>query len=118
MSPVPFVNCFEVPAGREDEFLARWAEVNAYMRAKPGFVSHRLHRSLSPDARFRFVNYVHWDTVEDWQAAHDEGFRRLVSQPGWAGFTSTHALYEVVHEAAAEPPSQPGAVASPAQPRP
>jgi heme-degrading monooxygenase HmoA len=99
MGPVPFVNCFEVPAGREEEFLTRWSQVNAYMRTKPGFVSNRLHRSLSPQARFRFVNYVHWDTVEGWEAAHDDGFRRLVSDPGWADFTSTHALYEVVHEA-------------------
>lgn len=78
-------------------------------------LSHRLHRSLSPEARFRFVNYVHWDTVEHWQAAHDEGFRRLVSQPGWSPFTSTHALYEVVHEASAE--SSDGQAPA-AQPRP
>lgn len=109
MSPVPFVNCFEVPVGREDEFLARWTEVNAYMRAKPGYVAHRLHRSLSPDARYRFVNYVHWDSVEDWQEAHDDGFRRLVSQDGWAEFTSTHALYEVVDEATASSSNSPHA---------
>jgi heme-degrading monooxygenase HmoA len=115
MGSVPFVNCFEVPAGREDEFLDRWTEVNTYMRAKPGFVSHRLHRSLSPEARFRFVNYAQWDTVENWQAAHDEGFRRLLSQPGWAEFTSTHALYEVVHEATADSPD---AATPAAQPRP
>jgi heme-degrading monooxygenase HmoA len=99
MSPVPFVNCFEVPAGQEEEFLTRWGEVNAYMRTKPGFVSHRLHRSLSRDARFRFVNYVWWETAEQWQAAHDDGFRQLVRGPGWGPFTSTHALYEVVDEA-------------------
>ncbi|HEX3706428.1 MAG TPA: antibiotic biosynthesis monooxygenase family protein [Mycobacteriales bacterium] len=109
MSPIPFVNCFEVPAGQEDEFLARWTEVNDYMRAKPGYVGHRLHRSLSPEARFRFVNLAQWDTVEDCQAAHDEGFRRLVSQPGWAGFTSTQAIYQVVHEGTAESARSPHA---------
>lgn len=94
----PFINCFEVPAGREEKFLAMWREVNAYMRAKPGYVSHRLHRSLSADARYRFINYVHWDSVETWQAAHDDGFRELVTKPEWAEFTSTPALYEVVDE--------------------
>lgn len=101
MSSVPFVNCFEVPAGMEDEFFALWSEVNAYMRAKPGYVSHRLHRSLSPDARFRFVNCAEWDTAELWRAAHDEGFHRLLSNPAWQKFTSSASLYEVVHEAVA-----------------
>lgn len=98
MTAVPFVNCFEVPAGREDQFFALWSEVNAYMAAKPGYVSHRLHRSLDPDAHFRFVNYAEWETSEQWRAAHDEGFRQLLGQPEWADFTSTHALYEVIHQ--------------------
>jgi mannose-6-phosphate isomerase-like protein (cupin superfamily) len=96
MTAVPFVNCFEVPAGREDAFFALWQEVNAYMAAKPGYVCHRLHRSLSADAKFRFVNYAEWETTEDWRAAHDDGFRQLVSRPEWTEFSSTPALYEVV----------------------
>lgn len=97
MDAVQFINCFEVPAGREEVFFALWQEVNAYMSAKPGYVSHRLHRSLAPDARFRFVNYAEWETVDDWQAAHDNGFRKLVGQPEWVAFASSHSLYEVVH---------------------
>ena len=53
---VTLVNCFEVPAGREDEFLSMWQQVNTYMHGKKGYLEHKLHRSLSPDARFRFVN--------------------------------------------------------------
>ena len=102
---VPFMNCFEVPAGHEDTFLALWQQVNAYMAAKPGYVSHRLHRSLTPDARFRFINYAEWETAEHWRAAHDEGFRRLVSGPEWSEFSSTHALYEVVHAGEAADPT-------------
>jgi mannose-6-phosphate isomerase-like protein (cupin superfamily) len=97
MAAVPFINCFEVPPGREEAFFATFREVNGYMAAKPGYICHRLHRSLSPDARFRFVNYAEWETSEDWRAAHDEGFRQLVSRPEWAEFSSTPALYEVVH---------------------
>lgn len=97
MASVPFVNCFEVPAGREDDFFALWQEVNRYMAAKPGYLNHRLHRSLTPEARFRFVNYAEWESVEHWRAAHDEGFRALVSRPEWSGISSAHALYEVVH---------------------
>jgi len=95
---VPFINCFEVPAGREAEFLALWREVNTYMRAKPGYVSHRLHRSLSTDARYRFINYVHWASVDAWKAAHDDGFYALVQKAEWKAFTSTPALYDVVDE--------------------
>ncbi len=98
MSLVPFVNCFEVAPGREEAFLALWQEVNAYMAAKPGYLSHRLHRSLHDDARYRFVNYAEWETADQWKAAHDDGFRRLLSKPDWSEFTSTHALYEVVHQ--------------------
>ncbi len=105
MAAVPFVNCFEVPAGREDDFLALFREVNTYMAAKPGYVSHRLHRSLAPDAKFRFVNYAEWESAEDWRAAHDDGFRQRVSRPEWSDFSSTHALYEVVHSGGAAEPA-------------
>ena len=97
MPDVPFLNCFEVPAGHEDNFFALWQEVNAYMAAKAGYVSHRLHRSLAPEARFRFINYAEWESTEHWRAAHDDGFRQLVSRPEWSAISSTHALYEVVH---------------------
>ena len=97
MSNVPFINCFQVPAGREEVFFALWKKVNAYMQNQPGYVSHELHRSLAPDAHFRFVNYVLWESVDAWKAAHDEGFFALVNVPEWKEFTTTSALYEIVH---------------------
>ncbi len=98
MASVTLVNCFEIPAGREGEFFALWEQVNGYMKTKPGYLGHRLHRSLAPDAPFRFVNVAQWSSAEHYRAAHDEGFRALVSQPAWRGFRSQPALYEVVHE--------------------
>lgn len=98
---VRFVNCFEIPAGREEEFFLLWQEVNTYLGAKPGYLGHRLHRSLTADARFRYVNYVNyveWESAEHWRRAHDEGFRALVSRTEWTPFASTPALYDVVHE--------------------
>jgi heme-degrading monooxygenase HmoA len=96
---IKFINLFEVPEGRDEEFLAVWGEVNEYMRAKPGYVSHRLHRSTDPTARYRYVNYVEWESAEHWAAAHDDGFRVHAAKVYAAGFTSTPALYDVVHEA-------------------
>jgi heme-degrading monooxygenase HmoA len=96
---VTLVNCFDVPTGREDEFFAIWQEVNSYMRQKKGYLEHKLHRSLAPDAQFRFVNVARWASAEDFYAEHDEAFRALVSGPVWSGFRAHPALYEVVHEA-------------------
>lgn len=70
---VTFINCFEVPAGRDEDFLVLWGEVNAYMAAQPGYVDHRLHRAVSQQARYRFVNVAHWDSADAWRAAHDDG---------------------------------------------
>ena len=94
---VQFLNNFEVPAGQEEEFVRLWRQVNNYMVTKPGYLGHQLHRSLADTARFRFVNYVSWESAQHWREAHDDGFRALVAQPEWAPFSSTPALYEVVH---------------------
>jgi hypothetical protein len=37
-------------------------------------------------------------SLEDFNAAHDSGFRTLVGQPAWNTFKSFPTLYEVVHE--------------------
>src|SRR6476659_1104316 len=89
---IRFINCFEVPVGRDEDFLELWGAVNAYMQGKPGYVGHRLHRALSDDARYRFVNYVEWASAEYWQGAHDAGCRELVGRPGWEHFTTTPAI--------------------------
>jgi heme-degrading monooxygenase HmoA len=95
---VTFVNLFEIPAGRDDAFLALWREVNAYMRAKDGYLEHRLHRALADNARYRYANVAIWASPEKWRDAHDDGFRALIAHPGWAEFPSTPGLYDVVHE--------------------
>jgi heme-degrading monooxygenase HmoA len=98
---VTLVNCFQIPAGREDEFFSLWQQVNSYMRKKKGYLSHKLHRSLAADAQYRFINVAQWASKDDFDAAHDEGFRALVNQPTWQPFRSFPGLYQVVHEASA-----------------
>lgn len=99
--PVTLVNCFEVPAGREDEFFKLWQEVNEYMRVQPGYLGHKLYRALGPEASFRFVNVANWESAAHFRASHSDEFRRLVSRPEWSAFTSKPGLFEVVHEGAA-----------------
>ncbi len=101
MSAVTLINCFEVPAGREDEFFANFQQINAHMRAKKGYISHKMHRSLAPDARYRFINVVQWASLEDFKAAHDSNFLAMVNRPEWADFRSTPVVCEVVHEGSA-----------------
>jgi heme-degrading monooxygenase HmoA len=96
--PVTFINCFDVPEGRDEAFQALWEEVNAYMTGQPGYLGHRLHRSIGPGAGFRFINVAWWESAERWQQAHDDGFRRLVGKPEWAEFGHTPTLCEVVHQ--------------------
>ena len=45
-----------LPDGRDEVFRELWAETSRYVRAQPGFVSLRLHRAMTHDARYRFVN--------------------------------------------------------------
>jgi heme-degrading monooxygenase HmoA len=98
---VTFINCFEFPAGREDEFFELFKRVNAYMRSKPGYLGHKMHRALTADASFRFINVVQWASAELCLAAHDEGFRNMVSEPAKV-FQFRPGLYEVVHEREAD----------------
>lgn len=98
MTTIRLINCFEVPEGRDAEFLAGFRKVNDYMAAKPGFVGNRLHRALVPDARYRFINYVEWETAEHLDAARDAGYVELIKGVFAMGATSTHAIFEVVQD--------------------
>lgn len=39
------------------------------MKAQPGFIDAKLHRSLDENADFKFINIAHWETEEAWNAA-------------------------------------------------
>lgn len=99
---IRLINCFEVPEGREEQFLTLFREVNAYMVARTGYLGHQLHRARVPDVRYRFVNVVEWRSADDLAAARDERYRELVRGVLGAGFTSTHAIYDIVHERSVE----------------
>ena len=102
--PVTLINKFVVPPGRDERFVELWTEASNYFRAQPGYLSLRLHKAVSPDAQYRFVNVARWDSLEHFQAAHaTEEFRRVVTADGWEEFPSTPALYEVIVADDAEP---------------
>jgi heme oxygenase (mycobilin-producing) len=91
---VVLINAFEVPEGEDEAFLAYWEQTREFLSGQEGYLSTRLHRSLSPGAEFRFVNIALWESPEAFQAA--------TSQPGFATASAPfpfHAsLYNVVRE--------------------
>jgi len=105
VTDIIFINCFEVPVGREDAFLALWAEIDDYMLKKPGFQWRMLHRSLDSTTRLRYVNVAGWESAKLFDAAHDEEFRRMQSQRQWQEFPALPSLYTVEKETHAASPA-------------
>jgi heme-degrading monooxygenase HmoA len=91
-----------VPAGQEEEFFTRWREAAEELRHAPGFVSTRLHQSLDPQAKFRFVNVAEWESPQHFQAAvRTEAFQQIARK---MAFASSPALYRLAVEAEAFSP--------------
>ena len=53
--PVVLINVFEVPEGDDETFLDAWERSRAFLSTQEGYLSTRLHRSLSTSADFRFA---------------------------------------------------------------
>jgi heme-degrading monooxygenase HmoA len=95
--PIVLINCFTVWQQRDDAFHDIWFQTSAYFREQPGYRSLRLHRAVTPDARYRWVNVAQWASEADYQASHrTEEFRRLITQKGWDDFPNLPVLYKVV----------------------
>jgi heme-degrading monooxygenase HmoA len=92
---VVLINIFEVAPADDEDFLSSWEQARRLMRDRPGYLGTRLHRSLAPDAVFRFVNIAAWPSTAAFQAAIDDPAFRTATA-GIAG-RSHPSLYEVVH---------------------
>jgi len=96
MSPIVLINPFEVPQGQEEAFIKGWREAAEQLRQAPGFLSTRLHESLDPQARFRFINVAEWESPQHFQAAmSSEAFQQMRRHMPWTAYP---ALYRVVTE--------------------
>lgn len=94
--PVVLINAFELPPEESNKrFLAAWRPSRDFMAERAGFLDTVLHRSLEPDAEFRFVNLAGWRNPDSFRfAIEDPGFREAsVRIPG----RSHPGLYQVVH---------------------
>ena len=70
------------------------------MRRRPGFAGTRLHRALSPEARFGFVNVAEWESPRHFRAAVTSPEFAAMTRGGPQGYPS---LYEVVRTIEAGP---------------
>jgi hypothetical protein len=90
------INLFEGPSVVPDEdFVAWWVRARDFLNDRVGVIPTALHRSIRPEAEFRFVNVAQIPDVEAWQAAlADPGFpgREMPGRPH-------PGLYEVVADA-------------------
>jgi heme-degrading monooxygenase HmoA len=91
-SHVVLINLFEVPAEDDDAFIRGWEGARDFVQTQDGYIGTSLHRSLAPDAPYRFVNIARW--------ASAEAFRAAIGHPDFPGKAAPHpshpALYEVV----------------------
>lgn len=89
---VVLINAFEVPEAK-DAFLTFWERAADLLRRQAGFVGTKLHRAISPEPHYRFVNVAEWESPQHFQdAIGSEDFRHLSADaPPY-----NPALYEVV----------------------
>ena len=93
--PLVLINAFEVPEGREDEFIRGWDVTRDYLQTQPGYVDTALHQAVSPNPDFRFVNVGRWETPQAFQQAiQSQGFRE--ASQAVAAFRPHPALYRIV----------------------
>jgi hypothetical protein len=101
MPTATLINCFEVPAGREGDFLRLRERADECLRHAGGYRSTRLHQALTPTGRYQFVNVAELDSVEAWQSVvGGDEFRGVAAQ--MAEFHPSPALYRVVRSHVAE----------------
>jgi len=93
---VILLNPFEVPAGKEEEALELWERGAAVMRKSPGFISTRLHRAISPDARFLLINMAEWESPQHFMAAADSDEFKEVTAGSKELIPHFPGLYEVI----------------------
>jgi heme-degrading monooxygenase HmoA len=93
--PLVLINAFAVPPEADDDFIRGWEAARDYLQTQPGYVDTALHRAITPDADFRFVNVGRWQSPQHFQAAiQSPGFAE--ASKGLAGYRPHPALYEVV----------------------
>lgn len=96
MTDYVLISLFEVPKGRDDEFVALWHRGAAHTRAADGFVWTKLCRDAEGATAYRYVSVTLWQSVAQYKAAFSDP--RLEAFKQEFPFTMHPNIYEVVAE--------------------
>ena len=105
--PVTLINVFEIDSDKLDLFCSEWRKRAEFMAKQPGFRSLKLHRALTPDARFQLVNVAEWDSADALRGATAQQYFQQSTHRSIREFevTGHPAIYRVVLEVTAAEPS-------------
>jgi len=84
---------YEVKAEDTEAFLEAWRLANAHLKKQAGHVSTSLHRAVSANPPFRFVNVAKWKSADD--------FRKATQSPAFqeaSGRLGAYPLFASVYE--------------------
>ena len=77
-----------------DNFLEAWEIANDFLKKQTGHVSNTLHRAVSANPPFRFVNVAKWKTIDNFRdATQASGYQEA------AGRLSAYPVYAAAYEA-------------------
>jgi heme-degrading monooxygenase HmoA len=97
-SMVILLNNFVIQAGKEGDFEETFRTTGPELvKTQKGLIRYRLHRSLSD--RSRYVNYVEWESREDFERAVRSPALQEVAEKVQKIATINPEFYEIVTEA-------------------
>jgi hypothetical protein len=73
--PLVVIDLFAMPVGMVDRFVENWEKNISDAEQAPGFRGIKLHRAVSPEAKYPVVSIAQWNSVEDWQLMMSSGVR-------------------------------------------
>ena len=94
---VILINTFTVPVGAMEEAIDMWEKARDFLKYQPGYLSTKLHRSLTANARYQLINVAEWKNAETFKAA-TKLMREEANLPRIKGLSSSPFLYKVIRE--------------------
>ncbi|MEM7169839.1 MAG: antibiotic biosynthesis monooxygenase family protein [Pseudomonadota bacterium] len=94
---VVLINPFTVPVGKVDEAIKAWEAGRDFLSQQPGYISTKLHQSLTVDAQYQLINVAEWESPEAFRAA-TSAMRENGKFPPVEGVVVGPALYHVIRE--------------------
>jgi len=92
---VILINPFTVPVGKVDEAIKAWEAGRDFLSQQPGYISTKLHQSLTTEAQYQLINVAEWESPEAFRAA-TTAMRENAKFPPVEGVKAAPALYHVV----------------------